>query len=82
MSRRRLPPEVHVHAYAGARADETPRSVVWNGLTIEVADVERSWYEDQDGRRILSFQLRLADGRRVQVSRSDEGWTLDRELPT
>jgi MFS family permease len=82
MSRRRLPPEVHVHAYAGARADETPRSVVWNGLTIEVADVERSWYEDQGGRRILSFQLRLADGRRVQVSRSDEGWTLDRELPT
>jgi MFS family permease len=81
--RRRLPPEMHVHAYAGGRADETPRSVVWNGETLEVAQVERSWHEDRGGRRLLSFQLRLADGRRIQVShRDDEGWTLDRELPT
>jgi MFS family permease len=82
LTRRRLTPEVEVHAYAGARADEAPRSVVWNGQKIEVAEVERSWHEDRAGRRLLSFQLRLADGRRIQVSRSDEGWTLDRELTT
>jgi MFS family permease len=81
--RRRLPVGIEVRAYAGARADESPRSVVWNGETVGVAEVERSWHEDRAGRRLLSFQLRLADGRRIQVShRDDEGWTLDRELPT
>jgi MFS family permease len=80
--RRGLGPEIEVHAYAGGRADETPRSVVWNGETVEVAEVERSWQEDRAGRRLLSFRLRLADGRRVQLSRSDDGWSVDRELPT
>lgn len=81
--RRRLPPEVQVLAYAGARADETPRSVVWNGQTIEVADVEGSWHEERAGRRLLSFRLRLANGRRIQVSHPDDGgdWSFDRELP-
>jgi MFS family permease len=78
--RRRLPPEVEVHAYAGTRADETPRSVSWGGETVEVAEVERSWHEDRAGTRLLCFQLRLVDGRRVQVSRGDEGWSLDRML--
>ena len=80
--RRRLPPEVEVHTYAGARADESPRSIVWNGTTVEVAEVERSWHEDRAGRRLLCFQLRLVDGRRVQLSRDEEVWTLDRELPS
>ena len=80
--RRRLPPEVDVRAYAGARGDESPRSVEWKGKMVEVSEVERSWHEDRAGRRLLTFQLRLADGRRVQLSRSDEGWTVDRELPT
>jgi MFS family permease len=78
--RRRLPPEVEVRTYAGGRADEIPRSVVWNGETVDVAEVERSWHEDRAGRRLRCFVLRLADGRRVQICRDDEGWTLEREL--
>ncbi|MGH2682038.1 MAG: MFS transporter [Actinomycetota bacterium] len=79
-SRRRLPPEIEVHAYAGARADETPRSVVWNGESLDVAEIERSWHEDRAGRRLLCFQLRLADGRRIVVASAEQGWTLEREL--
>lgn len=82
MRRRRLPPEVEVHAYAGARADESPRSVAWYGETVEVSEVERSWHEDRAGRRLLRFQLRLADGRRIVVSRGEDDWTLDRVLPS
>jgi hypothetical protein len=47
---------------------------------VDVAEVERSWHEDRAGQRLLTFQLRLADGRRIQLSRSEEGWSLDRQL--
>jgi MFS family permease len=79
--RRRLPVDIEVESYAGARADESPRRVIRDGRGIAVADVERSWQEDRAGTPLLVFRLRLADGRRVQVARTDEGWRLDRELP-
>jgi MFS family permease len=74
-------PEVLVRAYAGARADEVPRSVVLAGVEHEV-EVERSWREERDGERRLSFRLRLDDGRRIEVSRPEDGerWRVDREL--
>jgi MFS family permease len=77
--RRRVPEPVEVRSYAGARGDEVPRQVVLGGRTLDVVEVERSWREDRDGRRLLCFRLRLGDGRRVQVSRG-ETWHLDREL--
>jgi MFS family permease len=77
--RRRLLAEIEVRAYAGARADETPREVVWDGIPIDVAETERTWHEDRDGRRLLCFRLRLADGRRIEVSRG-EHWHLERLL--
>ncbi|HET6776659.1 MAG TPA: MFS transporter [Actinomycetota bacterium] len=80
--RRRLPRAIEVHAYSGGRADETPRSVVINRRTVDVSDVEQSWQEERSGRQLLCFRIRLADGRRIQISRSDEGWSLDRELPS
>jgi MFS family permease len=80
--RRRLPEDVEVRAYAGSRADEVPREIVLDGEAMDVAEVERSWHENRAGRRLLCFQLRLSDGRRIQVSGdSDDGWALDRELP-
>jgi MFS family permease len=82
VARRRLSGAIRVEAYAGGRADDVPRAVVWGDERLEVVEVERSWHEDRAGSRLLCFQLRLAEGRRVQVSRGDEGWTLDRELPS
>jgi MFS family permease len=77
--RRRLDHDIEVRAYAGGRDDETPRQVLWDGRPLQVADVERSWEESRDGDRLRCFRLRLADGRRIQVSR-DGGWSLDRVL--
>lgn len=76
---RGLGADLEVRAYAGGRADETPREVVIDGTRHGVVDVERSWHEDRAGERLLVFVLRLEDGRRLQVSRG-EAWSLDRFL--
>ncbi|MDQ3990936.1 MAG: MFS transporter [Actinomycetota bacterium] len=78
--RRRLPVVLEVRAYAGGRAEEVPRELLWNGVPIAVEEVERTWEEDREGRRLRAFRLRLATGRRVQISVDDEEWRLDREL--
>ena len=77
--RRRLPSEIEVRTYAGGRADETPRAVVWDGIPIDVAETERSWQEERDGERLLCFRLTLADGRRIEVCRGRD-WSLERLL--
>ncbi|MDP9340935.1 MAG: MFS transporter [Actinomycetota bacterium] len=73
---------LEVRSYAGARADEQPRSVVMAGVE-EPVEVERAWREERAGARLLCFQLRLPDGSRIEVSRPEDGeqWRLDRELP-
>jgi hypothetical protein len=45
-------------------------------------EVERSWREERAGARLLCFRLALPDGRRIEVSRTEEGgpWRLDREI--
>jgi MFS family permease len=77
--RRRVPEPVEVRSYAGSRGDEVPRQVVLGGSAFEVAEVERTWWEDRNGERLLCFRLRLEGGRRIQVSLG-ETWHLDREL--
>jgi MFS family permease len=77
--RKRLLAEIEVRAYAGGRADEDPREVLWDGVPVGVAETERAWHEERDGRRLLCFRLRLADGRRIEISR-DGDWRLDRIL--
>src|SRR5918996_1490680 len=77
--RRRLPPDVEVRTYAGARADEEPREVLLDGVPVEVAETERAWSERRGVESLRCFRLRLADGRRIQVSLG-EMWRLDREL--
>jgi MFS family permease len=79
MWKRRLPEPIDVRSYSGARGDEVPREVVWDGVSVKVAEVEGSWHEERKGVRLLRFRLRLADGRRVEVSRGEE-WHLDRIL--
>ena len=72
---------VEVRSYAGARADEVPRSVVLGGEELEVV-VERSWREERAGTRLLCFRLALPDGTRIEVSRNEDGgqWRLEREI--
>jgi MFS family permease len=79
MWRRRVAEPVEVRSYAGSRGDEVPREVVMQGDILAVEEIERSWREERDGRRLLCFRLRLRGGRRVQVSLG-EIWQLDREL--
>ena len=77
--RRRLPADIEVRAYAGARADETPRELLWDGVPFPVEETERSWHEERNGHRYLCFRVRLADGRRVEISRGEE-WRVERLL--
>jgi len=73
-------PELVIRFYAGARADEVPRAIVWGGVD-EPVEVVRTWREERDGERRLAFRLALADGTELDVSRADAGgeWRLDRE---
>jgi Major Facilitator Superfamily len=77
--RRRVPEPIEVRSYAGARGDEVPREVVFEGDSMDVLEVERSWQEERDGERLQVFRLRLEGGRRIQVSQGAV-WRLDREL--
>jgi MFS family permease len=79
LRRRRLPPDLEVRAYAGGRADEAPREVLWDGVPVAVADLERTWEERRGQESLRCFRLRLRDGRRIEVS-VGERWRLDREL--
>jgi MFS family permease len=77
--RRRVPEPIEVRCYAGARGEEVPREVVFDGDTVDVLEVERSWREERAGERLQVFRLRLEGGRRVQISQGAV-WRLDREL--
>jgi predicted MFS family arabinose efflux permease len=73
-------PEIVIRFYAGGRADEVPRAVVWGGVE-EPVEVVRSRREERNGERRLTFRLALADGTELDVSRAepDGPWRLDRE---
>jgi hypothetical protein len=73
-------PDVRLRFYAGARADEIPRTIVWGGAE-EPVDVVRTWRVERDGERRLAFRLVLGDGTELDVSRAepDGEWRLDRE---
>ena len=74
-------PEISLRFYAGARADEEPRAIVWGGVE-EAVEVERRALEETDGIRRTRYRLRMQDGTTVEVSRVEPGgaWTLEREL--
>lgn len=73
-------PELSLRFYAGGRADEVPRAIVRGGPE-EPVEVVRTWREEREGERRLSFRLALPDGTVLDVSRPEpEGpWRLDRE---
>ena len=63
-------PSSTIRFYAGGRADEEPRSIVWGGVE-EPVEVVRTWREERDGERRLAFRLALADGTELDVSRPE-----------
>jgi MFS family permease len=74
-------PEISLRFYAGARAEEEPRAIVWGGVE-EAVEVERRSLEETDGVRRTHYRLRMQDGTTVDVSRvePDGAWALEREL--
>ncbi len=77
----RRSPELLVRFYAGGRADEWPRSIVWGGVE-ESVEVERSWIDERDGRRAARYRLALEDGTTIEISKGadERDWRLEREL--
>jgi MFS family permease len=73
-------PEIELRSYAGGRADEAPRGIVWGGVE-ETVQVLGSWHEERAGERRLRFRLALADGTVLDVSRAEPSgpWRIDRE---
>ena len=73
-------PEIVLRFYAGGRADEVPRAVVWGGVE-EPVEVVRTALEERDGERRRRFRLSLADGTVLDVSRRepDGEWAIDSE---
>jgi hypothetical protein len=66
---------------AGDHGHERPRSIVWGGVE-EAVEVERSWFEDRNGRRAQRYRLALEDGTTIEISKGDaeRDWRLEREL--
>jgi predicted MFS family arabinose efflux permease len=73
-------PMLRLRFYAGGRADEVPRAIVWGGAE-EPVEVLRTWREEREGERRLAFRLALPDRTVLDVSRPepDGPWRLDRE---
>lgn len=73
--------DIELRFYAGSRADEWPRAVVWGGVE-EDARVLRTWLDERQGERRRRYRLALEDGTVIEVSRPEDGgeWRLDREM--
>jgi len=74
-------PELDLRFYAGGRAEEDPRAVVWGGVE-EPVEVERQAIEEIDGLRRRTYRLRMRDGTAIEVAKlePDGVWTLEREI--
>jgi MFS family permease len=83
----RRPRWVDLRFYAGAKADEVPRSMTIGGEE-EPVEVVGSWDEELAGRlsrvRQRRFRLRTSDGSRLDVVQSDgePRWRVQNDLPT
>jgi MFS family permease len=72
-------PEIVIRFYAGGRAEEWPRAVVWGGVE-EPVEVVRSSREERDGVRLVRYRLALQDGTLLDVRAGPDGaWRIERE---
>lgn len=65
---------VKVECYSGYKADESPRRIVFESQTLEVAEVEDRWYSPG----ATYFRVRVTNGERYVLRRQDaqDVWTL------
>jgi MFS family permease len=70
---------VTVRAYAGARADEEPRTIVVGGHEVPIDAIDWRAIVEESGRRARVFVVRAA-GRRIRLSHHEEdtGWQIER----
>jgi hypothetical protein len=73
-------PEIEIRFYAGARAEEWPRAIVWGGVE-EPVEVVRSSHEEREGVRMIRYRLSLQDGTVLDVGRAEPkgAWRIERE---
>lgn len=73
-------PAFSVRFSEGGRAEEWPSAVIWGGGEEE-AEVIRTALVEQDGQRLRTFRLALADGSVVDVAKPepDGDWRVVRE---
>ncbi|HWH68060.1 MAG TPA: DUF6504 family protein [Candidatus Sulfotelmatobacter sp.] len=75
---------IQVECYAGAKADETPRRLTWQGRTREVTEVLDRWYQVEskpEWPRADYFKVRAGEGRDYLLKHdleSDE-WFLGKQ---
>jgi hypothetical protein len=75
---------VKVECYAGAKADETPRRLTWEGQTMDVEEVLDRWHQIEskpEWPRANYFKTRCSDGHEYLLKHdleSDE-WYLGRK---
>jgi len=69
---------VTVRAYAGARADEEPRTIVVGGHEVPIDAIDWRAIVEESGRRARVFVVRAA-GRRIRLSHEEEdtGWQIE-----
>ena len=55
---------IEVIAYSGYRSEETPRTILLNGIRIEVVEILRQWVEERSDKRKTRrfYQIQGADG--------------------
>ena len=77
-----LPGElVTVRSYAGARADEEPRTIVVGGHELPIDAIEWRAIVEEDTRRSRVFVVRVGNKRIRLAHHDDEGWEIERLLP-
>lgn len=77
-----LPGElVTVRSYAGARADEEPRTIVVGGRELPIEGIDWRAIVETDAGRSRVFVVRVG-GRRIRLAQhEDQGWEIERLMP-
>jgi MFS family permease len=76
----RRPQWAELRFYAGGRADEVPRTVVFGGEEAPV-EVLMSWIDERDGERLRRFRLQTEEEGVIRLSAPETGgrWRIERE---